>query len=211
MTWPHIERAAGVLFGAEKGLFVYSPIILFGVLGTWEGLRRKLCAPVVAFCGLTSFVCLAYSSSFCCWDTTSFGPKYFVPVLPFLILPLAFLDLRSRAMRWAIGSALVVSILINWTGAQFGFAETVMQNFRSMITHGPTLPVFDAILTHSKSPNQLNRFAESFHSIITLAATLFIVLFCLFVSGDARTSILRRLLGCSARLQKCIFLKEHND
>ena len=182
MSYPRLERAIGVLFGNSRGLFIFAPITLLGLAGIWVGLHSRQQRAIAAFCALVFAAGLIYNAAFCCWDTASFGPKYFVPVLPFLILPLALVDWTTGVKRWLFGATLGVSIFINWLGAQFGFAESVNQHIQELTTRGPTLAIFDAILMHSTTRTRLYLFAEQYHIVITLGATsalliLFVIVF----------------------------------
>jgi len=76
-------------FTHPRGLFVATPIVLlalFGLWATWKRLRplALLCAAVVAgHLGIVAF----WGNP---WGGDSPGARYFVPAIPFLALPLAF-------------------------------------------------------------------------------------------------------------------------
>lgn len=172
LSYPRIDRAVGVLFGLEKGLFVYSPVLVFSFLGIVTNLAKK---PYHALAWLVTIIFalfLTYNASFCCWNVTSFGPKYFVSVLPFLALPIALVDWNNKFLRTIFGVTLVASILINWMGAQFGFADSVLQHARTVQSQGPTLPILWAILSHTSGLTPLTAFVTRFHAVITLGVNL---------------------------------------
>ena len=94
-------------------------------------------------------------------------------MLPFLVVGVAFaFELFPSYLIYGIG---LVSALINWTGAQFGFATSVVQHFQDLVAQGPTLPVLGAILTHSTSQNQLYLFVLRYHVFITLGVTFALI------------------------------------
>jgi uncharacterized membrane protein len=70
----------------------------------------------------------------------------------------------------------LISILINWGGAQFGFADSPVQHLQDVLTIGPTLAIFGALLTHSTNRGSaLYLFAARYHAVVTLAITIGLV------------------------------------
>ncbi len=94
-----------LLFSEYRGLFIYSPVLLLACYGLGVMLRRRqtteavlLLAVFAAFLGL--------NASFNGWHGgATFGPRYLIPVLPFLALPLAIAFARLPVA--AAGAALL--------------------------------------------------------------------------------------------------------
>lgn len=186
VTYPHLDRLASLLFSPERGLFLYAPITLVGLAGIVHRIWTKgKNFSVALFCAGAVAVFVVFYSSYSVWDGgAGFGPRFLIPMLPFSLLGLAFaIDILPRFLVYGTG---FVSIIINWAGAQFGFAESPLEHVRDILSQGPTLPAFGAILTHSTNHNSaLYLFAESYHSAITLVFTICLVGLFLWAFRDA--------------------------
>lgn len=83
------EGLVGLLFSPGRSLFLYSPVVLASVLllpRLWRTHRA-----FVVLCAGEAAVLLLFYASLEYWDADrSYGPRYLVPALPFLVLPLAF-------------------------------------------------------------------------------------------------------------------------
>ncbi len=98
----------------ERGIFVLTPIVALAAAGTWvmvsglRGERREgwTCLAVVALFALVPAVWTDTSAGYT--GGNSPGPRFIVPALPFLVLPLA-----AAIGRWPrlFGIAAVVSVL----------------------------------------------------------------------------------------------------
>ena len=121
-------RAALSLLASEKGLLIVAPIAivaLFGLPLLWRSGRRAetlVCAGVAA-------IFLTYNAAYYLpWGGQAPGPRFLVPMLPFLALPLA-LALRARPL--AVAGIGILSIVVTalatltdpLTGEEDGLAE----------------------------------------------------------------------------------------
>lgn len=85
LTYPHFEALWGITFGSFRGLFFLSPVLLLaliGFVGWWKTgrLRAELYVCVWAVLGY-----LLYNGSSVMWQGGfGVGPRYIVPMLPFL-------------------------------------------------------------------------------------------------------------------------------
>jgi hypothetical protein len=78
--------------------------------------------------------------------------------------------------HWLICAVGVLSISINWLGAQFGFADSLLQHIQHLVIQGPTLPVLGAVVSHSIShESSLYFFAANWHAALTLAPIIGLV------------------------------------
>ncbi|MDB4942541.1 MAG: hypothetical protein JWP97_2075 [Labilithrix sp.] len=95
---PNRTATLGSLVSPYRGLLFYCPVVtLYAAgLGAWIATGRNLRLLAVAVPGV--LVHLLFAFSYYAWDGgRSLGPRHLVPVLPFLVLPIAFLADRSRA------------------------------------------------------------------------------------------------------------------
>jgi hypothetical protein len=116
---PFFEGLGGVLMSPGRGLFVYSPVLLFSLAGMAVAWRRG----PTSFRALTlgfPLVVLLVGSWFMWWGGTCFGPRLLAdttPVLCFFLYPLGESLSRRRAMGVLFGIAAALSIGIHALGA----------------------------------------------------------------------------------------------
>lgn len=122
---PSIAGFAGLLVSPNRGLFVFSPIVLAAFAGLAPAFQRaRFAAPAYAglrWCGLAALAEYGlYASYSVWWGGHTFGPRYMLDVLP-LLVPLAAGGIReARLARPAIAlgaAALAWSVIVAGTGA----------------------------------------------------------------------------------------------
>ncbi len=118
---PLLEGLAGLLLSPSRGLFVYSPVLLFSLLGIiviWMRgpalLRALSLGPMLLL--------LVISKWFMWWGGHTFGPRILVdttPILAFFLVPLTgYLD-RHRLAKGLFALCAAVSIAAHALGAFF--------------------------------------------------------------------------------------------
>ena len=124
ITYPHAEALWGLTFGGFRGLFVRAPWLLLAIPGYALWLRRGAHRAewwVALFAPLT--LLLFYGSSAMWGGGFAAGPRYIVPLIPFLALPAAWLvaQLWARPLARAGSIALVtLSVVLVWAEATAG-------------------------------------------------------------------------------------------
>lgn len=109
---PAIDALWGITFSPYRGLFYSSPILLVAILGiimmiTRRAMLRELTAIVVI-----SLIFIIGTASFNGWSGGSaFGPRYLLPIVPLLAIPMTFAVPMFRILYIVLG---VVSIAINF-------------------------------------------------------------------------------------------------
>lgn len=114
---PSIEAVWGVTFGAYRGLFFLSPFLLLSIPGFvfwWRAQKYRAEFAVTLWSVLVFF--LFNGSSVMWWGGFGIGPRYLVPMLPFLALPIIFaLDaVRTRWFTFVAGALAVWSFVLVW-------------------------------------------------------------------------------------------------
>ena len=109
---------AGLLFSPGRSVFIYSPALLAGV-ATLATFRRRDRSTMWLLVGEFVIV-LVFYSSLVNWDAErSYGPRYLLPVIPLLVLPLAGCGSKSRLMTLV----LVASVAIQLPGVLVDFSK----------------------------------------------------------------------------------------
>ncbi len=110
-----------LLFYPYKGIFFFSPILIFSFLG-FRRMYRKYRTETILI--LSFFVTiLIYNSQLNIWSGgSSFGARHFVILIPFLMLPLAY-SFREYGLR-VLAVFIVISIIFNVVGMQAVLDDT---------------------------------------------------------------------------------------
>jgi MFS family permease len=120
---PFWEGLAGLLASPGRGLFVYTPVAAFSLVGAARWLKngRPWQSPVPAAAALFAlWSVLLFSIWPIWWGGHCYGPRLLtdmVPCLMILILPALEGISRSAAQKALLGLALTVSILVQAIGA----------------------------------------------------------------------------------------------
>lgn len=116
---PRIDTVIEGLFG-ERGLFVATPIALVAIVGIylmWKA-RRRLEALVISAAMVTMLLLLSTRGNPYVGGP---GPRYLIPALPFLALPVAYMWQRfKRVTTFAAGVSILTMVAATWTEPQIG-------------------------------------------------------------------------------------------
>lgn len=108
-----------LLFYPYRGLFVYSSILFLSFIGMVFMLKKHRAELILILFIFFSFLYfISMRSSW--WGGYCFGPRYLLPVVPFLTFPIAFIfkNHRSKLFLILILSLVFLSIFINLLGLQ---------------------------------------------------------------------------------------------
>lgn len=123
LTYPHIEVLVQLLIGRRRGLLPYSPVLLLALAGFALGLaggsqarggqRREARRELVTALAVVVYY-LLFVSSYAWWQGgASFGSRHLLPMLPFLVLPLAWAaDLRPKLTVAAFVASLAMMTVV---------------------------------------------------------------------------------------------------
>ncbi|HVT45425.1 MAG TPA: hypothetical protein VMT00_13670 [Thermoanaerobaculia bacterium] len=110
---PSADALIGITISPYRGLFYLSPILLFGVWGLVRAWRAGRERPALAFIAATGFLFFAFNITFNGWSGGSaIGPRYLVPLMPFLGIGLLSALGIEGARRRRIVTALVIVLAI---------------------------------------------------------------------------------------------------
>lgn len=127
---PLLTGLAGLLISPGRGLFFYCPIFL-AVLPAFPAFLGRHRIEGSFFLSLVAIYILLYSKWFMWHGGFAWGPRFLVPIIPFLAITLAPLVERLRGgakVAFASLSAISVAIQILGLSVHFGrFQETLLQ------------------------------------------------------------------------------------
>jgi hypothetical protein len=133
------------LFSPLRGIFLFSPVLLLGVLGFRKMLRERSGVTKEGLLLLATF--LALFLPYCAWygptGGLSFGPRFVIASLPFLLLPAGFAIQRDGKPRLAVAYLLYAfGVIVNGLGALTSAlaGETAWLSSPFL---GSTLPLFN--------------------------------------------------------------------
>jgi hypothetical protein len=121
---PTLEALWGLTFSPYRGLFFMSPILLLAIIGfAWLVRRSTFRAEWLASLSIVVLFLVLVSSSIQWFGGYAAGPRYLVPMLPFLVWPLAAtIDRVERVrpskrswLRFMIFALVAISIIITWS------------------------------------------------------------------------------------------------
>ena len=118
---PQLNAIYGISFSPEKGYFTYMPIFLLSFYGLYRMFKhKKFVKEALLF--LSIFIALfLFNSSLTdpLWNANcSYGPRYLIPTLPFMILPILFtLNIIKPIITYLLS---ILSIFINFLGPMYG-------------------------------------------------------------------------------------------
>ena len=114
--------AAGLLFSSYSSLFLYCPIAILSVFGL-AALWRRDRAAALLFVSLFAAFFVLYASLANWMAGRSYGPRYLVPLLPALVLPLAWWRPAGRATRGAAVAVVALSIVTQLPGVLVDYSK----------------------------------------------------------------------------------------
>ncbi len=152
------QGIVGFLFSPGKSLFLFSPPLLLALAAPFVGERsRRFDASWPLILLAVSVVIYALVRGGLWWGGTNWGPRYMVPMTPFLILgalPVIELALRSQNILAKVGLALLI---LAGMAVQIGAVSVDLRDYYDAIapvqpgapwTIGLWDPYYSAITTH---------------------------------------------------------------
>ncbi|MHB8565587.1 MAG: glycosyltransferase family 39 protein [Nitrososphaerales archaeon] len=90
-TFPMHLGVILLLFSPMRGLFLFSPILILGALGIWKmAMRSSVDREALLFLTLFLGILLPYSAWYDPTGGESFGPRFIISSIPFILIPSGF-------------------------------------------------------------------------------------------------------------------------
>jgi hypothetical protein len=167
---PNLDRIYGLTLSPVRGIFVMSPFLILALWGIWLMFRKQpqqrgLLAVILLSCG---FIFMYNASSVMWWGGFTIGPRYLIPMLPFMVLPIAFVLNVLLPRLWGkilVGGLVAASILsvgaMHIAGQGWPPVEEWPQTFAQMNAHS-------ILLDHALPLLQSEDIARNYGTIIGL-------------------------------------------
>jgi len=118
VTYPKITVLIQLLFGLYRGILLYNPVLILGLIGFIYFFqntvyRREFWVGISCI----GIYLLFNSSYYMWWGGAALGPRHLIPIIPFFILPIVFLP--DTYHKW-IPFFVILSILLMFIGTSVG-------------------------------------------------------------------------------------------
>ncbi len=114
--------AAGLLLSPGKGLLLYSPLVILGILGL--GPLRRADRPLARAIVLTVSVNVLFISTSIAWTDETWGPRYLVPSAWLLVLPVAWWATNRRRRQW-LAAVTLTGVCVQFAGVFASYGVTL--------------------------------------------------------------------------------------
>ena len=114
------EALIGNLISPSRGLFIFSPVMIFAPVGIWLKIRRREFEKLDTVITMVIFLHWIMISSFNhWWGGHAFGPRYFSDVMPYfvyLLIPV-LRYVRKPGVMWVFALTISFSFFVHYHGA----------------------------------------------------------------------------------------------
>ena len=115
---PLVIGLKGLLFGSGKGLLWYCPLVLVA-LALWPRMLARRRAEGILALAMIALTLVVFATYPVWWGGICWGPRYLIPIIPLLLLPLAYMpephELRRR-VRSVAAVVVAMSVLVQVLG-----------------------------------------------------------------------------------------------
>ncbi len=105
---PLLDGLTGLLVSPGKGVLWYCPLLLL-TIPLWRSFARRRPTETLLVVGITLPTLLVYATYPVWWGGYCWGPRYLVPVLPFVLLPLVSVGRLWLRRGWRRGLMVVLT------------------------------------------------------------------------------------------------------
>jgi hypothetical protein len=113
LTYPRPDALWGITFGSFRGLFFLAPVLLLAVVGFGIWLHKRIHLPEWTVCMWAVISFLLFNGSSIMWEGGfAVGPRYLLPMLPFMAIGLG-IAWSALTMRWV--GRFITGILTLWS------------------------------------------------------------------------------------------------
>lgn len=140
ITYPHWDAIWGLSFSSYRGLFFFSPVLLLSLPGIWLLWRKRSSRPISIVSGVGfALTFLFFASSIMWWGGFAAGPRYLVPAIPMLAIPLGatIAAINQSPARRRLSGLVLLAILAAVSGLLTWAMTLAGQNYPPDTIHQP--------------------------------------------------------------------------
>jgi hypothetical protein len=117
VTYPKLGALFGITFSPYRGLFIVNPILLLAFPGFYYFYQNKKYRQEFWVC-LTAVILffLFNASYYMWWGGWTIGPRHLIPIIPFLIIPIAFIPFKKTIEKCLLYILTFISMLMMFVG-----------------------------------------------------------------------------------------------
>jgi Dolichyl-phosphate-mannose-protein mannosyltransferase len=105
----------GLVFSFNKGILFYAPPLVLAPVGLWIMRRSQRGEAMLIALASVTYICLF--AKFYNWGGGwSWGPRYLMPIVPLLMMPVARAAATARVWRYAGAGLFIAGLLLNGVG-----------------------------------------------------------------------------------------------
>ncbi|MBU1152624.1 hypothetical protein KKB84_01440 [bacterium] len=94
---PKLSILYTILFSSYRGVFYTSPVLLFSILGFYYLYKERHLRMEFYICLISTITLFLLNSSFAAWHGGyGIGPRYVIPMLPFMAFPIIFIFNKNK-------------------------------------------------------------------------------------------------------------------
>jgi hypothetical protein len=117
VTYPKLGALFGITFSPYRGLFIVNPILLLAFPGFYYFYQNKKYRSEFWVCLTAVILFLLFNASYYMWwGGWTIGPRHLIPIIPFLIIAIAFIPFKQALEKYLLYILTIISILMMFVG-----------------------------------------------------------------------------------------------
>jgi 4-amino-4-deoxy-L-arabinose transferase-like glycosyltransferase len=117
VTYPKLGALFGITFSPYRGLFIVNPILLLAFPGFYYFYKNKTYRSEFWVCLFAVILFFLFNASYYMWwGGWTIGPRHLIPIIPFLIIAIAFIPFKKAIAKYSLYVLTIISILFMFIG-----------------------------------------------------------------------------------------------
>lgn len=117
VTYPKLGALFGITFSHYRGLFLVNPVLLLAFPGFYFFYKNKTYRMEFWICLAAVILFLLFNASYYMWwGGWTIGPRHLIPIIPFLIIPIAFVPFKKVIEKYLFYFLTGISMLLMFIG-----------------------------------------------------------------------------------------------